>query len=146
MSCSPKPSIMIPRRTPRMRNTSTCASAMRSAAARRGSPAPSPAMRRASAATSPASAGSASTGRLNPWRRALRATAALPAGVRGPVLRAALARLAARTLSLAHVLVGEPASTPHRVLGRLSPEHARAAPVMPARGAAPRPPRRRTPG
>src|SRR5579871_3200861 len=29
-----------------------------------------------------------------------------------------------RSLSLSHVLVGEPASTPYRVRGRLSPEHA----------------------
>jgi hypothetical protein len=83
-----------------MRKTSVCASAMRSAAARRGSLAPSPAIRRASAAASPASAGSASTDRLSPWRSALRATAALPADVRGPVLRAALIRLAAQMAAL----------------------------------------------
>src|SRR5262249_4600887 len=47
-----------------------------------------------------ASAGSASTGRLSPSRSAFFATAALPAGVRGPVLRAALARLAMRTAAL----------------------------------------------
>jgi hypothetical protein len=58
--------------------------------------------------------------------RALRATAALPARVRGPVLRVTLARLTTGILSLAHVLVGEPVST--------SPEHARtAALVMRAR-------------
>jgi len=68
---------------------------MRTAAACRAALAPSPPMRAASAATSGASAGSASTGRLRPWLSALRATAALPARVRGPVLRAALARLAA---------------------------------------------------
>jgi hypothetical protein len=38
--------------------------------------------------------------------------------------------LAASIFSLAHVLVGEPASTPDRVRGRLSPEHALAALVM----------------
>jgi hypothetical protein len=109
MSSSPKPSVMICRRTRRMRRTSTCASAMRSAAARRGSLASSPAIRPASSAASAASEESASTGTFSPWRSALRATAALPARVRGPVLRAALARLAARIFSLAHVRVGEPA-------------------------------------
>jgi hypothetical protein len=83
-----------------MRSMSICASAMRTAAARCASLAPGPAIRSASAATSGASVGSASTGRLSPWRSALRATAALPARVRGPVLRAALARLAARTAAL----------------------------------------------
>src|SRR5215471_17118372 len=68
-------------------------------------------MRCASAAASAASEASASTGTLNPWRKALRATMALPARVRGPVLRAALARLAARILSFAHVVVGDPAFT-----------------------------------
>jgi hypothetical protein len=38
----------------------------------------------------------------------LRATAALPVGVRGPVLRAALARLVARIFSLAQVLAMRP--------------------------------------
>jgi hypothetical protein len=66
MSSSPKPSVMICRRTRRMRNTSTCASAMRSAASLRGSPAPSPAIRRASATASAASEGSASTGTFSP--------------------------------------------------------------------------------
>jgi hypothetical protein len=101
MSSSPKPSVMICVRTRRTRSTSTCASAMRTAAAWRAAPAPSPAMRAASATTSAASAGSASTGWLSPWRSALRATAALPARVRGPVEHAALARLAARTAALA---------------------------------------------
>jgi hypothetical protein len=114
-----------------MRSTSTCASAIRRAASWRGSLAPSPAIRRASAATSAASAGWASTGRLSPWRSALRATAALPLAVRGPVLRAALARLAARTFGLAHALFGEPPAAPHRVPGRLSPQHALGL-VMPA--------------
>jgi hypothetical protein len=125
---------MISARTRRTRSTSTCASAMRSAAARRASLASGPAICPTNAVTSAASVASASTGRLRPWRSALRADAALPASVRGPVLRDALARLAARTaalvmrgrrarprqdrrpLSFAHVLVGEPAST--------SPEHA----------------------
>jgi hypothetical protein len=94
---------MICVRMRRMRSMSTCASAMRRAAARRGSLASSPAIRPASAAACAASPGSASTGRLSPWRSALRALRCLPAAVRGPVLRAALARLAACTLSLAHV-------------------------------------------
>jgi hypothetical protein len=94
---------MICARTRRMRSISICASAMRSAAALCSSLAPSPAIRRASAAASAASAGSASTGRLSPWRSALRALRCLPARVRGPVLRAALARLASRTFSLARV-------------------------------------------
>jgi len=88
---------MIAARTRRTRSTSTCASAMPSAATRCVSRAPFPAIRSASAATSAASVASARTGRLSPWRNALRATAALPAAVRGPVLRAALTRLAART-------------------------------------------------
>jgi hypothetical protein len=49
-------------------------------------------------------AGSHQAGRLNPCRRALPATRALPAAVRGPVLFVALARLAA-TLA-APVMVG----------------------------------------
>jgi hypothetical protein len=94
------PSVKICVRTRRMRSMSICASAIQTAAAWRASLAPSPAIRRASTVTSAASAGSASTGRLSPWRSALRATAALPARVRGPVLRAALARLAARTAAV----------------------------------------------
>jgi hypothetical protein len=105
MSSSPNPSSMICMRTRRTRRTSTCASAMLSAAARRGSLACAPAIRCARSAASAASEASASTGTLNPWRKALRATTALPARVRGPVLRVALARLAARILSFAHVRV-----------------------------------------
>jgi hypothetical protein len=66
MSSSPKPSAMICVRTRRMRRMSTCASAMRKAASRCGSLAPSPAIRSASAATSAASEGSASTGTFSP--------------------------------------------------------------------------------
>jgi hypothetical protein len=100
---------------------------MRTAAARRASSAPSPAIRCASASTSGASDGSASTGRLRPWRSALRATIALPARVRGPVLRAALARLVASNLSLARGLAGEPLPTPDnaRVMAMRPPARSR---------------------
>jgi hypothetical protein len=132
MSSSPNPSVMICRRTRRTRSTSTCASAIRSAAARRASPAPGEAIRSANVATSGASAGSASTGRLSPWRSALRATAALPAAVRGPVLRAAFARLAARILSLTHGLAGKPVSTRGaKFRGQVSPKASLVAMLMP---------------
>jgi hypothetical protein len=61
-----KPSTMICSRTRRMRWMSTCASATRSAAARRGAVASSPAIRPASSAASAASPGSASTGWFSP--------------------------------------------------------------------------------
>jgi hypothetical protein len=57
---------MICVRTRRTRSSSTCASAMRSAASRRASLACGPAIRPASSVTSAASAGSASTGRASP--------------------------------------------------------------------------------
>jgi hypothetical protein len=46
------------------------------------------------------SSGSSATATLRPWRTALRATRALPAAVRGPVLERALRRLAARWRSV----------------------------------------------
>jgi hypothetical protein len=136
MSSGPNPSIMIRVRTRRTRSTSICASAMRTAAASRASPAPSPAMRRASSTTSAASVGSASTGRFRPWRSALRATLALPARVRGPVLRAALARLAARTAAL--IMMASDASCASRIdltrVGACWKAKEKSAPVIPVGG------------
>src|SRR5262245_28887852 len=88
-------------RIPRTRTSSSTASAARSAQARiMGSPLPL-------AITLPmrwmsfAADGSVATGVSSPWRRALRLDRALPAAVRGPVLRRALRRLAAICRSLA---------------------------------------------
>jgi hypothetical protein len=79
---------------------SICAAAMQQASAKRRALACGPAIARARAAMSSASAGSCSAGRLRPWRRALRAEIAFPAGVLGPVLASALARLASRRAAL----------------------------------------------
>src|SRR5580704_12894270 len=57
-------------------------------------------MARASLVTSAVSSGSSATATLRPWRSAFCLTRALPAAVRGPVLRRALTRLAARLRSV----------------------------------------------
>src|SRR5580704_3776173 len=57
-------------------------------------------MARASLVTSSVSSGSSATATLRPWRSAFCLTRALPAAVRGPVLRRALRRFAARLRSV----------------------------------------------
>src|SRR5712671_1364098 len=79
----------------RIRARSSCAAAMLQASAKRAADASWPAISRASASTCGVKAPSQNKGLLNPWRRALRDTLALPAAVLGPVLLRALARLAA---------------------------------------------------
>src|SRR6185437_10593298 len=86
-------------RAVRTRTTSSCASAIRQASAwwwpeSSSRPSTDRVIRRASVSTSAASTGSASTGRLNPCRRACPLARAFPAGVLGPPLLRPLRRLA----------------------------------------------------
>jgi hypothetical protein len=73
---------------------SICASAIRCASSRRPSSASAPANKREMSSTAPQDVGSTATRTANPWRRGLRELRPLPRSVRGPVLRAALSRLA----------------------------------------------------
>jgi hypothetical protein len=85
----------------RMRTRSACASAILVAPSRRSALASGPAIASVRLMIRRSEARSLPTGSVRPWRRALRAARALPATVRGPVLRRALRRLAARLRALA---------------------------------------------
>ncbi len=84
----------------RMRTRSACASAILVAPSRRSALASGPAIASVRLMIRRSEARSPPTGSVRPWRRALRAARALPAAVRGPVLRRALRRLAARLRAL----------------------------------------------
>ena len=84
-----------------------------------------PPIRRASRAASAASSGRFDTGRLSPWRSALREDRALPSAVRGPVLRPGFLSLRGRTSEI-RAIVSSRGFRPHFV-GRIN-ERCRLAP------------------